>query len=75
MKPPSAIVVERLLDRLDRLGDDVPEQEQQDSGRRGAEERLQPGRHGLHATHRQAEEDGDAGQRAEQQCLGGRHFL
>src|SRR6266511_798025 len=36
-------LLERLLDRLDRLGEDVPEQEDEDSGRGRGEERLRPG--------------------------------
>ena len=66
--------VERALDRVDRLLEDVPEEEQQDPGRRRAQKRLEPLRDIVDAAHRQADEDGQAGNGAEREDLGGRHL-
>ena len=61
--------VERPLDRVDRLDEHVPEQEQQDAGRGRAQERLYALADVVHPAHRQADEDRQACERAEQQDL------
>src|SRR5262249_10182392 len=67
--------VERALDRIDRLCEDVPEQEQQNPGRGRREERLDLRRAAVHPAHGQADEDRQAGDRAEQECLSGAHLV
>ena len=57
------------LDRLDRGGEDVPQQEDQDPGRHGAEERPRALRERLHAPDREADEDREAGDSAEDEDL------
>ena len=74
-EPSAVAVLERRLDRLDRRGEDVPEQEEQDPGRGRGEERLHRRRHAPHPGHRQAEEDRQAGDRAEEEDLGCAHLL
>ena len=64
---------ERVLDGLDRLREHVPEQEEQDPGRGRAQERLEALPDVVQPPHRQADEDREAGDRAEQRESGRSH--
>ena len=75
---PGAVVIEcrsvqRGLDGLDAGREDVPEEEEQDARRRGAQERARRERHPAQTSRGQAEEDGQSGDRAEDQDLLLRH--
>ena len=65
--------VELLLDRLDRPGEHVPEQEEEDARRKRAHPRTRGGAEIAQPSHRQPEEDRPAGDRAEEERLGGGH--
>jgi hypothetical protein len=67
------VVLHDLFDRADRVREDVPEQEDQDSRRARGEQRLHADGDAAHARERQAEEDREAGDCAEDECLGGAH--
>src|SRR2546427_7572957 len=75
MQPCAAALrsLERYLDRLDALGENVPEKEEEDSRRPGIQQRAHPGRRVTHAPERESEENGEAGDRAERQDLAHRH--
>jgi len=62
-------LLERLLDRLGGVGEDLNQQEQQDPGRGGVEERLGPQARHPDPAQRQAEVNGEPGDRAQQDRL------
>jgi hypothetical protein len=61
--------VERVLDRLDGVREDVPEEEEEDPGRDAASIERTFGRDVAHPRDRQADEDRAAGDRAEEKGL------
>jgi hypothetical protein len=67
--------VERRLDRVDAVGEDVVEKEQEDAGGQRAQTRLQPDVGVPHPAEGQAEEDREAGYGTEQQNLTRRQTL
>ena len=64
---------DRVLDRLDRVLDDVDEEEEEDPDGEGVEERHVARRHDPDAGQRQPEEDREAGDRAEDHRFRERH--
>ena len=72
-EPAGVAVVERGLNRIDRRREHVPEEEEEDAGRGRPEERLRGRGDVAHPRERQTEEDGEAGNRAEREDLGGAH--
>ena len=62
---PALALGDRRLHRPGRVGEDVPEQEDQDPGREGVQETLDRLRKAVHARDREAEKDSSAGDRAE----------
>ena len=73
-EPPPARRAQRRFDRVDRLLEHVPEKEEQDPGRGRAQEGLERLADVVQPAHRQADEDRQAGDGAEQEDVGGRHL-
>src|SRR5467141_3321130 len=65
--------LEVQLDRFDAVRDDVPEEEDEDAGRDGVQRDTDTRREVPHAGHREAEEDREASDRAEDEGLSGAH--
>jgi hypothetical protein len=63
------VVLDRRLDRLDAVREHVPEQEQEDAGRERRQGRAHLRRGAAVAAERQAEEDREPGDRAEDERL------
>jgi hypothetical protein len=61
--------LERILNRADAVGEHVPEQEEQDAGRHRAQDGLDAGVGAADAAERQAQEDRQTGERAEDEQL------
>ena len=66
--------VDRILQMFGGVLQDVEEQEHQDAGRDPCQERLGPVALHPDPSHGQPQEDGEAGDRAQQDRLSGAHF-